>query len=171
MSDAVLVTGGTRPSVRLERQLADPPEVVWRAITDRDELRRWFPCDVDVEGGTWKVGAGITFAFPSNVIEMTLTGEVLAVDEPHALAYTWGDDVLRFELSGEAGGTRLVLVNELAAGTAARNAAGWDECLDRLEGIQPLPNGWQPRFERYTATFEPLVGPQQGPPAGYKGGD
>ena len=85
--------------MRLERYLPDPPPVVWQAITDRAQLKEWFPCDVIVEGGRWEVGAAITFPFPPEVIDMTLTGTVLAVDEPKLLSYTWGDDeILRFEL-------------------------------------------------------------------------
>ena len=99
MTDATLDTTAARPAVRLERYLPDPPAVVWQAITDRAQLREWFPCDVIVEGGRWEVGAAITFHFPQQVIEMTLTGTVLAVDEPKLLSYTWGDDeILRFEL-------------------------------------------------------------------------
>ena len=81
MNSGMLLADGARPAVRLERHLPDPPSIVWRAITDREQLRSWFPCDVVVEGGRWKVGATITFRLPPEVIDMTLTGEVLAVDE------------------------------------------------------------------------------------------
>jgi hypothetical protein len=90
---------------------------------------------------------------------------VLEVDEPRALAYSWGDDTLRFELSPEGNGTRLVLIDELPPDSAARNAAGWEQCLDRLAGVNPAADGWQPRFERYAAAFAPALGPQQGRPA------
>jgi uncharacterized protein YndB with AHSA1/START domain len=167
MNDATILTGGTRPAVRLERHLRDPPSVVWRAITDREELRAWFPCDVIVTGGHWEIGAAITFVFPPEVIDMVLTGEVLAVDEQRALAFSWGDEILRFELSPHECGTRLVLIDELPRGFAARNAAGWDTCLDRLAGLDPASDAWRARFETYAATFEPTLGPQE-PPAGYQ---
>ena len=170
MTDATLLTDRARPAVRLERHLPDPPAVVWRALTEREQLRSWFPSDVIVTGGRWEVGAAITFLFPPEVIDLTLTGEVLEVDEPNLLAFTWGEDTLRFELSAEGDGTRLVLIDELPAGAAARNAAGWEQCLDRLEDLQPAPDSWQPRFQHYAAAFEPILGPQEGPPAGYKGG-
>ncbi len=171
MNDATLITDRGRPAVRLERQLTEPPPVVWQALTDRGQLRSWFPCDVIVEGGRWEIGAAITFPFPPEVIEMTLTGEVLEVDEPTALAFSWGDETLRFELApDDNGGTRLVLIDELAPGAAARNAAGWDTCLDRLLGLDPAPDTWQPRFDAYFAAFAPVLGPQEGPPVGYKGG-
>jgi uncharacterized protein YndB with AHSA1/START domain len=161
MTDATLLTDGARPAVRLERELPDPPPVVWRALTDRTELQAWFPCDVIVAGGTWRVGASITFPFTDH--DMTLTGEVLEVDEPRVLAFTWGEDSLRFELSSHGGGTRLVLIDELPSGWAARNAAGWEVCLDRLAGLD-TDAAWQPRFDRYAAEFTPVIGDQEGPP-------
>jgi uncharacterized protein YndB with AHSA1/START domain len=169
MSDATLLTDGTRPAVRLERRLTDPPEIVWAALTEPAQLRAWFPSDVIVDGGEWRPGAALRFPFPPEVIDMTLTGEVLEVDEPRVLAFTWGEETLRFELIPEGDGTRLVLVDELPAAHAARSAAGWDTCLDRLTGGGPDP--WQPRFDAYAAAFTPTLGPQEGPPAGYKGGE
>lgn len=170
MTDATLDSSGGKPTVRLERQLADPPAVVWRAITWREELKSWFPCDVIVEGGDWVVGARISFPFPADVIDMTLTGTVLAVDEPRLLSYTWGEaETLTFELFPHNGGTRLVLSDRLEPGWAARNAAGWDDCLDRLAGVPARADAWKERFATYSATFEPQIGPQEGPPAGYKG--
>ena len=166
MTDAELLADRDRPAVRLERHLPDPPAVVWKALTEREQLRSWFPSDVILDGGRWEVGATITFPFPPETIDLTLTGEVLEVDEPDLLVFTWGEDTLRFELSPEAGGTRLVLVDELPADSAARNAAGWESCLDRLAGVEPAPDAWQARFERYAAEFEPALGPQAGRPQG-----
>src|ERR671930_832613 len=107
MTDAELLADRNRPAVRLERHLPDPPAVVWRALTEREELRSWFPSDVIVDGGQWEVGAAIEFPFPPEVMDMTLTGEVLEVDGPSALAFTWGEEPLRFEFTPHEGGTRL----------------------------------------------------------------
>jgi uncharacterized protein YndB with AHSA1/START domain len=171
MNDTMLLNDGPRPAVRLERRLPDPPGIVWRALTEREQLRAWFPCDVIVEGGNWVPGAAVSFPFPAEVIDMTLTGEVLEVDEPRLLSFTWGPETLRFELSPLGDGSRLVLIDELDPSGAARNAAGWDTCLDRLAGIETSPEDWQPRFQAYAAQFEPVIGPQEGPPAGYKGAE
>ena len=165
MTNGTLVTEGARPAVRLERQLLDPPAVVWTALTDREELRAWFPCDVVVDDGRWRAGAPITFVFDE--YDMTLTGEVLEVDEPRVLAFTWGEDSLRFELTARDGGTQLVLIDELPPGAAARNAAGWEVCLDRLAGA-PSADDWQARFDAYAAEFEPLIGVQEGPPPEFR---
>jgi len=169
MTSESLITTGTRPAVRLTRNLPDPPEVVWRSITDREELRAWFPCDVAVEGGEWKQGAAIAFQFPAEASNMTMSGEVLEVDPPRRLAYMWGEEKLVFELTPRAGGTHLVLSDELPAGFAARNAAGWEVCLDRLEGKAPEQDAWRGHFASYKQKFEPVLGEQEGPPPEYKG--
>jgi uncharacterized protein YndB with AHSA1/START domain len=168
MAEAVLVGVGPRPVVRLERLLELPPEQVWTSLTDRERIATWFPCDVEVDGGTWQVGAALTFRFPPEVIDLTLTGEVLTLDRPKLLRFSWGDEVLGFTLERRDGATVLTLDDELAPNEAARNAAGWDVCLDRLAGLDPDPDAWQPRFYVYVAAFEPVLGPQAGPPDGYR---
>jgi uncharacterized protein YndB with AHSA1/START domain len=117
----------------------------------------------------FNVCSSISFEFPPAVADLTLSGEVLVVDEPHALAFTWGDETLRFELTPTAAGTNLVLIDELPPSAAARNATGWELCLDRLAGLEPTEDAWRPRFEAYAAAFEPELGPQEGPPAGSQG--
>ncbi len=168
MTEARILAGGLRAALRLERHFADPPEVVWAAITDRDELRSWFPCDVDVVGGSWEVGATILFRFAPQVMDTPLEGRVLAVETAKLLSYTWGEEILRFELTVEGSGTRLVLIDELPAGIAARNAAGWEQCLDLLEPPRQPSLDWRGLFEKYSAEFSPSLGPQDEPPPGYK---
>jgi uncharacterized protein YndB with AHSA1/START domain len=161
MDDATLATGEALPRIRLERLLRRPPAEVWRALTDREELSSWFPCDILT--AEWKIGASLRFVFREGEGD-DWTGTVIECDEPNALAFTWGDETLRFELTGVDGGTRLVLTDELAAAWAARNAAGWDVCLAHLEGRTTLPDLWSSRFARYVDAFVPVLGPQEGPP-------
>jgi uncharacterized protein YndB with AHSA1/START domain len=165
MTEAHLLTAGDRPAVRLERLLPDPPPTVWLALTEREQLRSWFPCDVAVAGGVWRPGAAITFTFGEEASGMTVAGVVVEVDEPHLLVFSWGEDVLRFELSPHGEGTRLVLVDQVPPDAAARNAAGWDDCLDRLAGTEDGTPDWRTRFAAYAARFEGELGPQAGPPA------
>jgi uncharacterized protein YndB with AHSA1/START domain len=171
MTDITFTNNEPKPTIRLERSLPDPPSAVWRSLTDRDELKSWFPCDVLVEGDRWIPGAVITFVFPPDVMDLTMTGTVLTADEPHMLSYEWGEERLSFELHEEGTGTRLVLIDELDRDAAARNAAGWDICLARLTGVESVEGTWRDKFERYSATFEPTLGPQSGPPDAYKGND
>jgi uncharacterized protein YndB with AHSA1/START domain len=160
MMEPVTLQTQPRPSIRLVRHLAQPPARVWHALTDREALRAWFPCDVVTE--EWKVGASLTFLFGED--GPTLTGAVLELDEPRLLVFTWGDETLRFELTSAGAGTDLVLVDELAPGIAARNAAGWEVCLERLAGRSPRDDAWKAGFDRYVAEFTPVLGAQEGPP-------
>lgn len=175
---ASLVMLATEPAVRFERMLAAAPQEVWRSLTDPDGLREWFPCSIAAQ--RWEVGAALTFTFPGQA-EFTVDGVVLECDRPRVLAYLWGQETLRFDLeplpagsagAGESGGTRLVMVDELSAPVAARNAAGWHLCLDRLAGHAPAEGRqeWRRLFALYRAAFEPSLGPQEGPPAGFEDG-
>ena len=68
------------------------------------------------------------------------------------------------ELTEVDGGTRLVFTDQLDATFAARNAAGWDVCLELLDGRTAPEDLWTARFDRYVEAFEPAIGPQVGPP-------
>ena len=179
---ASLVMAGTEPAVRFERVLAMTPEEVWAALTDPDSLRGWFPCSISAQ--QWEVGGALTFSFPGQA-EFTMDGVVLECAAPRVLAYLWGGETLRFELeavSVDEDGTRLVLTDELSAPIAARNAAGWHLCLDRLAGMPSAArdkgsgeadrtrggDDWRRLFALYSAAFEPSLGPQEGPPAGFE---
>ena len=56
-------------------------------ITEPNELRSWFPCDVEISGGRWEAGAAITFRFSPKVMDMTLSGRVVIVEEPTLLVH------------------------------------------------------------------------------------
>jgi uncharacterized protein YndB with AHSA1/START domain len=166
MSDgkATLARAGDRPVLRFERHLPHPIETVWRAVTDPAELRAWFPTRIEV--AEWKVGASLTHHFDGHDID-PLPGVVLEWDPPRRARFTWGEDVIGFELTATPdGGTTFVLTEELSANHAARNAAGWEACLDRLEHGTDRKS-WQERFEQYATVFEPVLGHQDGPPAGH----
>ena len=62
-----------------------------------------------------------------------------------------------------------MLIDQPQASWAARNAAGWADCLDRLAGRSTEPDAWRRRFAAYSAAFAPVIGPQEGPPAEHKG--
>jgi uncharacterized protein YndB with AHSA1/START domain len=162
MSEATLISAGSKPVLRFERFLPRPVEDVWRAVTDPVEMRAWFPTRIEID--RWEVGATLTHHFDGQSMD-PLPGRVLECDEPRRLVFTWGDDTIGFELSPTEGGTIFVLTEELSASAAARNAAGWEVCLERLvEGA--AGEDWPSRFRRYSRRFEPVLGAQEGPPAG-----
>ena len=165
-----------RPALRFERRLSHPMEVVWRAITQSDELAHWFPSRVEVD--ELRLGAEMTFRFEEMPLEgmpMTIPGRVTDFDPPRLFAFFWGDDHLRFELepipgSEDACLLRLtVLLDEREK--AARDGAGWHVCLDRLEGLLGGDDGpaltgagedWRGLYEEYQRRGAPAGAPIPG---------
>ena len=160
-----------RQALRFERRLAHPVDVVWRAITEPGELAHWFPSAVTID---LRVGGAMRFEFEGHDMP-AMTGEVTELDPPRRLAFLWGDELLRFELEPADGGaaTLLRFTHELSErDTAARNAAGWHVCLDRLAGhldggddaapgAEPTPE-WSALYDEYQARGVPAGAPIPG---------
>jgi uncharacterized protein YndB with AHSA1/START domain len=158
-------TSGARPMLRFERRIAHPIDAVWRTISEPAELAHWFP--TEVRGDLTSAGAQLQFVFPGE--DEPHTGEVLEVDAPRVLAFTWFDDVLRFELEPAGDGATTLrfshAIEEIDA--AARTMAGWTMCLDRLAdaagGAPAAAPGPEPTAE-WRAHYDHYVG--AGVPAG-----
>jgi uncharacterized protein YndB with AHSA1/START domain len=127
-----------RFELRFARHLAHPIDKVWRAITDPEQLRAWFPAAVDMD---LAVGAKLRFELTPEAQQrheipdedMTSYGEVVAVDPPRLLEYTWSGEILRWELEPTADGCRLRLTNVFDdRAMAADDGAGWHVALEAL---------------------------------------
>jgi uncharacterized protein YndB with AHSA1/START domain len=166
----LIEVGGDRVGVRFERRLAHPPARVWRAVTETDELARWFPARPEI-GGERRVGAELTFIYPDGDAPPE-NGVIVDFDEPRLFAFTWrssGEDaqLLRFELEPDGDGTKLVFTHELPRPDTAKVAAGWQLCLDDLEAAlagnprAEFPEGrWVGLHEEYAEQFG--VSPEPG---------
>jgi uncharacterized protein YndB with AHSA1/START domain len=171
--DASLTRSGEHCVLALERRLPHPPEKVWRVVTEKELLHQWFPAHVL---GEWEVGAPLAFEFQhgegDGLPEEELRGEVLTVEPGRLLEFRWGQSILRCELIPDGDGCRLLFSETLEnASWGARNAAGWEFCLENLETILDgaavgafVMRAWRGRFEHYVAAFQPEFGPQEGPP-------
>jgi uncharacterized protein YndB with AHSA1/START domain len=161
-------TVDNRPALRFERRLAHPIDRVWRAVTEPDELKQWFPNEVEMD---LRVGGKMTFTFPEDAYP-PMVGEVLELEAPRLFAFTWGEDELRFELESIDGGDGCLLRFTDVLGDrekAARDAAGWETCFEGLEKMlaggpsetaRPYPTeGWRERYERYVADGLPSGAP------------
>lgn len=112
------------------RHLPHPPEKVWRALTEAEHLAAWFPTRID---GDRTQGAALRFVFP-NREGPTLEGEMTIFQTPKVLEFTWGPDIVRFELEPLRAGTRLTLVHTFdEQEKATRDAEGWRQVLNRLD--------------------------------------
>jgi uncharacterized protein YndB with AHSA1/START domain len=147
------------------RELPQPPARVWRALTDPAELDRWAPFTADRDLGA-PGPAELTLVDGDD--RTLLPAEVRLVVEARLLEYTWGDDVLRWELEPAGAGTRLTLRHTLADPELdAMVAAGWHLCTDVLakllagepagviRGRAALRHGWEELRAGYVARFHP----------------
>jgi uncharacterized protein YndB with AHSA1/START domain len=158
-----------RSQLRFTRTLAHPQEVVWRAITEPEQLARWFPTTIE---GERAAGASLRFSFPGGEAP-PFEGEMLAFEPPSLMELRWGPDIVRIELRPTGGGTELTLLDTLdERGKAARDGAGWHTCLDSLEAAlsddpdaRDRMGAWQDVHEHYVESFGPeaaTIGPPEG---------
>lgn len=140
LADVALAPAGERWTLIFIRELRQPPESVWSALTDPAELDRWAPFAAASDLG--KTG-DTTLTMVDGAERVDLPATVLRAERPGLLEYTWGPDVLRWELEPVGDGTRLTLRHTLAdAGMDAMIAAGWHLCVEVLRRLldgTPVP--------------------------------
>lgn len=159
---------GGRWQLRFTKKLPHPPEKVWRALTEPEHLVAWFPTTIE---GKRKAGAALRFVFHGGE-GPSFDGEMITYEPPSVLEYRWGDDTLRFELRPDGDGSVLTLLDTFdELGKAARDAAGWHECLARLdhhltggEGALDSSERWERVHAAYVERFGPdasTIGPPE----------
>jgi uncharacterized protein YndB with AHSA1/START domain len=160
---ATLHHGPDRSTLRFERHLRHARERVWQAVTDPAELRAWFPADVIFEQ---RAGAPMQFDFGGQHGQDVWPGEVVEWEPPRVFAFRWGEDELRFELSGDAQATTLVFTHTFVhePGKPARDAAGWEACFEAFDALleggsleRDDPKRWSRHHETYLAQFGDLT--------------
>lgn len=146
---------GDRVALSYQRWLGHSPEKVWRALTESEHLRHWFPADIV---GERHAGAAVTLPFWPESVEKgraeleaagvdlddpVLPGEILTWDPPQKFELRWGNaegpsDLLRYELEPDRDGTRLRFTTWLGDPGPeghASTGAGYHVCLDELEQL------------------------------------
>ena len=135
-----VVRDGDTVGLRYERRLAHPPERVWRALTESDQLRHWLPADIV---GERREGASVEVQFWPAVVdkyeipEPTMSGRILVWDPPRRFSWMWDRDTLDFRLEPSEEGTLLVFTTWVVDTTAGidKTAAGYHVCLDQLVAL------------------------------------
>jgi uncharacterized protein YndB with AHSA1/START domain len=151
------------------RELRHPPHEVWSALTDPGKLSQWAPFDPDRNLATT---GPATLTMAGGTGEEKSSGQVRVARPPSLLEYTWGNDLLRWELEPTSTGTRLTLRHTVEdRGWLAKVTAGWHICLDvmdrwlsgrpigRIVAEQALEHGWERLREAYAARLG--VNPQR----------
>lgn len=152
-----------RPALRFVLHHPRPTSRVWLSLTDPVRLDRWFPAHVEFSsygGGTYEGG---TVRFDVDGFN-TSTGIVLAYEPAQRLGFTFGPDEVWFDLIPDGDSTILAMTMYLAdRDMAALNAAGWTNCLSRLElclageEIEDLYQ-WQDLYDEYVLAGLPADG-------------
>lgn len=139
------IAAGTSRSIVVEREMPHPPEKVWRALTTSALIDEWL-----MENDFQPV-PGHRFHFRAKPVpgwSGVTHCEVLAVDPPHRLVYSWGDGTesasglrtrVAWTLTPVAGGTRVRMEQsgfrpEDEAGYRAMSG-GWPHILAGLERV------------------------------------
>jgi uncharacterized protein YndB with AHSA1/START domain len=127
LADASVAAAGEQWTLIFVRDLPHPPAKVWAALTDPARLDQWAPFaasrDLSRTGET-------TLTMIDGEVRVDLPVTVLRAEAPALLEYTWGDDLLRWELTPADGGTRLTLRHTLAErDMTPKVAAGWHLCV------------------------------------------
>ena len=118
---------GDRWTLVFVRDLRHPPEKVWAALTDPAQLREWSPFIADRDLGR-PGGATLTMIDGEHAEDLPAT--VTRAEPPTLLEYTWGKDLLRWELAPKERGTRLTLQHTIEdRDWVPKVAAGWHICL------------------------------------------
>lgn len=143
-----------KDSIVSEIDISAPPERVFKALTDPAELQRWFT-NPECPAKTWEMDPrpGGHYRYETepgsivvnNVRQFKCHGEILEVDPPRLLVYTWianwHDDaasrtVVRWELAPKDGGTHVRVTHSgLAQLPVARKdyAGGWPGVVEMLK--------------------------------------
>jgi uncharacterized protein YndB with AHSA1/START domain len=140
-------------------ELGHPPAEVWKALTEPPHLAEWAPFVSNRYLGS--VGEATLTMIDGDTKE-DLSAMVLRAEPPTLLEYTWGHDLLHWELAPTVAGTRLTLRHTVGEeDLLSKVAAGWHLCLvvaaRRMDGqtIGPIRGhdamnyGWQELNDAY----------------------
>ncbi len=102
-------------AVVVERTFSAPPERIWKALTDVEEMRRWY---FDLKEFKPEVGFEFEFTVEHEGVKYCHLCKITEVIPQKKLAYTWrykgheGDSLVTFELFADGDKTRLKLTHE-----------------------------------------------------------
>jgi hypothetical protein len=127
-------------------------------FTDNDKLLLWFPellVDELREGGL------IKFDMQDGTFEELI---ILKLKMHSVLEFTWGEDIVRFDLTEDSEGCKLVLNEKLKEITnhTPKDLAGWHVCLDvintLLDGrqIASREDDWKKWYDKYTEEIKKI---------------
>ena len=146
-----------RPIVEYAVPIDAPPAVVFSLLTEPAGLTQWLAAEAQVEP---REGGIVSWTHEDGT---TVRGDVLAVDPPHRLAFTYGWDgsasvgpgTTVVEILLEAAGPGRTLLHlthrHLPGGERDRHLAGWRHFIGRLVVVAGSPGAAQTPGPGYRA--------------------
>jgi uncharacterized protein YndB with AHSA1/START domain len=132
-------------TIKFERRLAQPKEMIWKSITDINEISKWLPN----YKGTFEGYNGGSINLVNTVSGSGVTGNILVCDPESVLEYEWHiapspmfpigepESLIRWELKSDENSSKNVILSmthrRLTKPTTLLFAPGWHVYLDRLE--------------------------------------
>lgn len=127
-------------NIEIAKQIDAPPERVFAALTDAEELSRWFTSSAQSDprtGGDYV----LRFEFEDESKNHVYSGQYEEVTTPERVRYPWngqfGQTTVEFSLRPADGGTEVTLTHtgwtEAAEETRGMHEQGWQFFLDNLE--------------------------------------
>jgi len=143
---------------RFERHLKHSVEKVWALLTENDKLDKWFS---ELKVDDLRKGGVIKFDMQNGTY---IDLEILELNMYSVLEYTWGEDIVRFELYPESAGCRLVLIEKITSitGHTSKDLAGWHVCLEVINALldgrimESRENEWNVWHQKYVQLIENL---------------
>jgi uncharacterized protein YndB with AHSA1/START domain len=138
-------------SLEKELFIKATPERVFQALTEKEDLERWFVKKAEVD---LRPGGAIRLEWAPDAVEI---GKILVLEPPHRLSYTWealepSPTTITLELTAENDGTRLRLIH-----TGIGEGEDWDTYYTSVN------SGWSVHLKNLTAWLETGIGETPGP--------
>jgi uncharacterized protein YndB with AHSA1/START domain len=127
-------------NIEITQRIDAAPERVFRALTDADELTRWFASSAESDARTGGDFV-LRFEFDDESKNHTYAGQYDEIVPMERVRYPWngrfGDTTVEFVLRPADGGTELTLIHsgwtEAAEEARQMHEQGWAFFLDNLE--------------------------------------
>jgi uncharacterized protein YndB with AHSA1/START domain len=142
-----------------ERHLKHSVEEVWSWLTENEKLTQWFS---ELHVDDLRQGGTIQFDMQNGTFEEM---KILELKMYSVLEYTWGEDIVRFELDPETEGCQLVLIEKIKRITehTPRDLAGWHVCLDVIQALMnertivSRSKEWEKWYKQYVHAIEQIT--------------
>ncbi|MFS0865043.1 SRPBCC family protein [Fredinandcohnia sp. 179-A 10B2 NHS] len=155
---AVIEKENNMHTITFERTIYHSVAEVWAMLTEKEKLNLWFD-ELKVE--ELREGGRILFDMQDGTYEEMRITELKV---PVVLEFTWGEDIVRFELYENQNGCILKLIEKLHSITdhTPKDIAGWHVCLDVIEAIlggAKFPSrkeSWEVLYAQYIDALKPF---------------